>query len=160
MNDLVVKGTVGVAGIEVPNIIGGFGEGRKAMLAKHIADIHGKELRIINQNVNRNRARFKDNVDIIDLKNDHFERSLHELGFSNRDISVSKNIYLLSERGYAKLIKILDDDKSWDLYDQLLDEYFELRDGDARPVQRGLSKEEIIGWVEASFEQQEKMNAL
>ncbi|PGS62048.1 hypothetical protein COC69_32485, partial [Bacillus cereus] len=36
-------------------------------------------------------------------------------------------IYILSERGYAKLLKILEDDTAWVLYDKLVDEYFNLR---------------------------------
>lgn len=33
----------------------------------------------------------------------------------------------MSERGYAKLLKILDDDKAWDIYDELVDNYFNMR---------------------------------
>lgn len=40
----------------------------------------------------------------------------------------TKNAYLLSERGYAKLIKIIDSDKAWEVHDQLIDEYFTMRE--------------------------------
>lgn len=40
--------------------------------------------------------------------------------FSQMQVGKSKNIYLLSKRGYAKLIKIFDDDLSWKMYDKLL----------------------------------------
>ena len=40
----------------------------------------------------------------------------------------TKNIYLLSERGYAKLIKIMDSDLAWDIHDKLMDEYFIMRE--------------------------------
>ncbi|WP_255428441.1 ORF6C domain-containing protein [Sporosarcina sp. resist] len=43
-------------------------------------------------------------------------------------IGNSKNIYLLSERGYAKLLKVFEDDLAWDKYDELLDGYFQMRD--------------------------------
>ncbi|MCG0891507.1 phage anti-repressor protein [Lactiplantibacillus plantarum] len=39
----------------------------------------------------------------------------------------ANNIYLLSERGYSKLLKILEDDKAWEIYDQLVDNYFNMR---------------------------------
>ena len=39
-------------------------------------------------------------------------------------IDASKNIFLLSERGYAKLTKIFDDDLSWDIMDALVDGCF------------------------------------
>lgn len=99
------------------DIEGSFGQGKKAMLVKEIANIHGRELKVINQNINNNISRFKKGIDIVDLKNGHFELPLQDLGFSNRDISISKNIYLLSERGYAKLLKILEDDVAWEQYE-------------------------------------------
>ena len=37
------------------------------------------------------------------------------------------NNYLLSERGYAKLIKIMDSDKAWEVHDKLIDEYFTMK---------------------------------
>lgn len=133
MSNLVVKENIEVMGIEIPNIHGGFGVNKKSILAKHIAEIHGKELKHVNEKINDNRKRFKDNIDIIDVKNDtKFVVALtdHNI-FSKMQIAKANNIYLLSERGYAKLVKIFDDDKSWDLYDELLDEYFELRDGES-----------------------------
>lgn len=116
-----------IEGMKFHDIEGGFGEGKKAMLVKDIAEIHGRELKAINQNINNNISRFKKDIDIIDLKNGHFELPFESLGISNRDISISKNIYLLSERGYAKLLKILEDDIAWEQYEKLVDGYFNMR---------------------------------
>lgn len=131
LNNLVIKEKVKVAGVEVPSINGGFGEGKKSMLSKHIAEIHEKKLFKVNEVINNNRSRFKDNIDIIDVKNNgEFVILLTDNNvMSKMQTSKADNIYLLSERGYAKLIKIFDDDKSWELYDVMLDEYFDLRDG-------------------------------
>ncbi|RST59683.1 hypothetical protein D5F11_011305 [Siminovitchia terrae] len=129
MNDLTINGTTGVCGITVPNIAGGFGEGKKSMLVQHIAEIHEKEMKFVNQAINNNRNRFKDGVDVIDLKGSAFEVDLVNHGILNQNaINRSNNIYVLSERGYAKLIKIFDDDLSWDKYDELLDGYFGMRE--------------------------------
>ena len=43
-------------------------------------------------------------------------------------ISKAEHIYLLSERGYGKLIKIMDTDLAWEIHDQIMDEYFQLRE--------------------------------
>lgn len=123
-----VNGLVNIYGMKFHDIEGGFGEGKKAMLVKEIAEIHGRELKAINQNINNNISRFKLGVDLLDLKNGHFELPLQELGLTNRDISISKNIYLLSERGYSKLLKILEDDFAWEQYDKLVDGYFNMRE--------------------------------
>ncbi|EEL04202.1 ORF6C domain-containing protein [Bacillus mycoides] len=136
-NELHILGKQNIAGYQFTGIEGGFGEGKKAMLVKEIAVIHGQPLKEINRRINDNQKRFKAGIDIIDLKNGGSEPPLQggplnglleNLGFSNRDIAISNNIYILSERGYAKLLKILEDDTAWELYDQFVDGYFNMRE--------------------------------
>lgn len=130
MENLAIKENVSVSGVDVPNISGGFGRNKKAMMAMHIAKIHEKELKYVNRAIGMNRDKFRDGVDVIDIKGTDFEVHMvhHEIMTQNA-VNRATNIYLLSERGYAKLIKIFSDNKSWELYDIMLDEYFELRDG-------------------------------
>lgn len=125
-----VNGLVNVKGMKFHDIEGGFGEGKKAMLVKEIAEIHGRELKVINQAINMNRSRFKENVDIVDLKSvNQIDRDLlNNLGFSNSSIANANHIYLLSERGYSKLLKILEDDFAWEQYEKLVDGYFNMRE--------------------------------
>ena len=120
MKELQVKGTQNFLGFNIPVIEGGFGEGRKSMLAKEIAEIHGKKPQHINEAINKNRKRFVDMVDIIDLKGTKVAVDLVDSEiYSKNAVNASKNIYLLSERGYSKLLKILDDDFAWEQYDKL-----------------------------------------
>lgn len=127
MEALKVLGTEKIGKLEFTGIEGGFGEGKKAMLAKDVALIHGRSLREINEVITRNIKRFKAEIDIIDLLNrsERFRKFAEENGLigSNR----TQHVYLLSERGYAKLLKIMDDDKAWDIYDELVDNYFNMR---------------------------------
>lgn len=125
---LIIKGKAKVGTMEFHDIEGGFGKDRKSMLAKDIAEIHDRELKTVNQAINMNRKRFIDKVDIIDLKSVNQMDPLLEMGiYSKQSIANSNNIYLLSERGYAKLLKILEDDLAWEKYDELVDGYFTLR---------------------------------
>ena len=130
MNDLILKGKFNLDDMEFYHIEGGFGNDKKSMLVRDIAFIHGKEFKHINEAINNNIQRFKYGIDIIDLKSvDVVDRVfLRELGFSNSSISNSRNIYLLSERGYAKLLKILEDDFAWEQYEKLVDGYFNMRE--------------------------------
>ena len=128
-------GLVTVCGFKFTGISGGFGEGKKAMLVKDIAKIHGREVKKINELINNNRNRFKDYVDIIDLKTglskglvETKSIDLVDIGISPKEYGNANNIYLLSERGYSKLLKIMDDDLAWDIYDQLVDDYFNMRE--------------------------------
>lgn len=143
-----VNGLINVAGMRFHDIEGGFGESKKAMLVKEIAEIHGRELREINERINSNRKRFKDTVDIIDLLGiDLTDTEIKEFGFTQQSLNSYRGlkangkttgIYLLSERGYAKLLKILEDDFAWEQYDKLVDGYFQMREqvnsGQARPL--------------------------
>lgn len=117
-----------IEGMKFHEIEGGFGENKKSILAKEIAKIHGRELRKINELINNNRKRFKDHIDVIDFLNPceglrDFAKENGLIG-SNR----TQNVYLLSERGYSKLLKIMDDDMAWDKYDELVDNYFRMRE--------------------------------
>ena len=127
MNSLKILGQEKVGNFEFTGIEGGFGEGKKSMLVKDIAEIHKRSSKVINQAINMNIKRFRAGVDLLDLKASNFEVNLIDLGFTQNAINRSNNIYLLSERGYSKLLKILEDDTAWEIYDQLVDNYFAMR---------------------------------
>lgn len=135
--ELKKTGLVKINNYEFEGIEGGFGENKKCILAKDIAKIHGKELKHINELINNNCNKFKNNVDIIELLGVGLDDTyFKELGFSQQSLNsyrgmlkkgLQTGIYLLSERGYSKLLKFMDDELSYDLYEQLLDNYFRLR---------------------------------
>ena len=123
-----INGIKEIEGMKFHDIEGGFGEGKKAMLVKEIASIHGRDVGRINEAINRNRKRFKDGTDIIDLRWTEVAIDLCVSGiYTQNSINASSNIYLLSERGYAKLLKILEDDMAWEQYEKLVDGYFNMR---------------------------------
>lgn len=124
--ELKKTGLVKINNYEFEGIEGGFGENKKAISAADIAKIHRRELKEVNKLINNNRDKFKDFVDVIDLLSDkNFEVILNNLGLKTSN--GQKYAYILSERGYAKLLKFMDDELSYDLYEQLLDNYFRLR---------------------------------
>lgn len=106
------------------------------MLAKDIAKIHGRELKHINELINNNKKRFRNNVDIIDLLGVGLnDTQIKQFGFTQQAINSYKGlkakgynagIYVLSERGYSKLLKVLEDDFAWEQYEKLVDGYFKL----------------------------------
>lgn len=129
MNKLTVKGTQKFMGNVIPVVAGGFGETAKCISDKTVAEIHDITPRDVRKAIIRNEVRFKESVDFIDLKrwesDDHL---LKQIGYSNQQILQSEHIYILSERGYAKLIKIMDTDLAWEIHDKLMDEYFQMRE--------------------------------
>jgi len=129
-NNLVVNGMVIVNGVEIHNIFGEFGDNQKSVLVKEIANVHKTELRILNEKINRNIKRFRFGIDIIDLKDDEDSAIVlcdSEI-YTRNALNASKNIYLLSRKGYLKLVGLMEDDLAYDIQDQMIDEYFELKE--------------------------------
>lgn len=127
-SQLSIGNLITVGNMRFHDIEGGFGKDKRAMLAKEIAEIHGKTLDEVNRAIGRNRKWFHDGKDIIDLKRTEFVTHLVSNGiYSQNGANRSSCIYLLSERGYVKLLKIMDDDLAWEKYDQLVDGYFQMR---------------------------------
>jgi hypothetical protein len=155
---IMILGKQRIAGLEFTGIEGGFGKGKKAMFVKEIAEMHNQELKHINQRINDNRSRFKIGVDIIDLKGSEFEVGLTDHGiYSQNALNRSNNIYILSERGYAKLLKILEDDKAWELYDGLVDGYFNMREYIHQ--EKPKSQAEVIAMLaQYNLEQERRLN--
>lgn len=127
MTQLKVIGKEHIGKIEFTGIEGGFGNDKKAMLVKDIAKIHERQVKEINKLINNNHNRFRTGIDLLDLKQVISNNLFSDYGFTKAQWGNANHIYLLSERGYAKLLKILDDDKAWDIYDQLVDNYFNMR---------------------------------
>jgi len=53
---------------------------------------------------------------------------LLEMGFSKRDISISKNIYLLSQQGYTLLLKLMNSKLAKEQYKQVIRDYFIIKE--------------------------------
>jgi len=130
INELVIKGKIKVCGVDIPNVYGGFGKDQKTMLAKTVAKLHSRELKKINELINNHieDKYFEEGIDFIDLKNGLLKVPLSELGFSKRDISISKNIYLLSQQGYTLLLKLFESELAMKQYKIVIRDYFKLKE--------------------------------
>lgn len=87
MNNLIVNGKQSFMGKDIPVVLGGFGEGKKCICDKTIAEIHGMENKHIRERIGLNIKRFKENIDFIDLK---------------QRVGETDTLELLQELGYAK----------------------------------------------------------
>ncbi|MCI9976492.1 ORF6C domain-containing protein [Clostridioides difficile] len=128
MNELKVKGKQKFMNLEIPVIEGGFGEDKKCMTDKTISEIHNQPNFKIRERIKDNIKRFREDIDYIDIKRILGTDTLIELGYAKQSITQADNIFLLSERGYSKLIKIMDTDLAWEIHDKIMDEYFSMRE--------------------------------
>lgn len=171
-NELKVVTKQNFMGQDIPVVLGGFGEGKKCISDKTIAEIHNQPDREIRRRITDNIKRFRENVDIIDLKQrvgeSHTLEILLNIGYSKQAITQAEHIYILSERGYAKLIKIMDTDLAWEIHDKLMDEYFEIREQKTIDrAQLSPQMQMLMGMVESQAKQEleqkrqaEKLNKL
>ena len=128
-NELQIKGNISFMGINLPNVYGGFGEDKKCILAKSVAEIHGVELKRINELIKNNMDEFEVGIDILDLKAGRYQRPVLENDlFTKTQYSNAKNIYLLSESGYMTLVMLMRTPKAKEIRKKLRKEYFEMRE--------------------------------
>ena len=131
MSKLLLNGQTEIIGKVVKVIEGGFGEGQKVLFDTQIAEIHGMKNFHVRESINKliNRGRLVKNVDFIDLKEGIEQIDTFDLTeiYAKQASTQAKNIFVLSERGYTKLIKSMDDDTSWDVMEQIVDNYFTMR---------------------------------
>ena len=146
--EIKVTGTQPFMGMEIPVVLGGFGPEARCICDKTAAEIHGMEPKNIRARITDNIKRFVENIDYIDMKIVACQTSnnsnggcnlLASIGYTKMEISKAEHIYILSERGYFKLVKILNSDQAWDVYENLLSEYFTLREQQGAPNLDALS---------------------
>ena len=129
MNDLKIIGKQVLNNIEMKIIEGGFGENQKCMLVSDIAMQHQVEQRTLNVLIKNNIERFTKN-DLLDFLNPL--DGLREFAKENGLITNNRvqNIFLLPERGYTKLVAMMDNtnEKKWEVMDKLIDGYFKMRE--------------------------------
>ena len=127
--DLIVKGKQEFLGKEIPVIEGGFGEGKKVILAKTIAEIHDVEVKEINKLINGNIKEFKFGIDILDLKTGDYKEPVLQKGLLTKaQWGNSNNIYLLSEQGYFALVQLMRTEKAKEIRKELRREYFKMKE--------------------------------
>ena len=98
MKELIIKGIQEVLGKEISVVEGGFGEGKRCITDKNIAEIHDMKTIHVREAINKNIKRFKENIDFIDLKDiENFDNNL----------LVSLDYSKMQRSGYERLIEII-----------------------------------------------------
>lgn len=87
MDEIIITGKQDFMGTDIPVVSGGFGENRKCICDKTVAEIHGMNTFDVRRRISDNIRRFKESVDFIDLKQRmhkaHTLELLQEPGYIN-----------------------------------------------------------------------------
>lgn len=98
----------------------------RVLTTQQLADCYGTEIQVVTNNFNRNKDRYKEGKHYICLKGDE----LREFRAKNQnDVLPNANkFYLWTQKGCLLHAKSLNTDTAWEVYDRLVDNYFEKKD--------------------------------
>lgn len=122
--DIKIEGHFTLGDKTISIVKGGFGPDKNILSELQVAELHEKNVTHIRQAVQRIEHKLIQGVDYLDLKNSQkFVTYLDMFGYTKQQ-RTAKHFYIFSERGYLKLIKHFNDDESWNIFEELLEKYF------------------------------------
>ncbi|CAI3555030.1 hypothetical protein CNEO3_1190004 [Clostridium neonatale] len=100
---------------------------QRIITTKVLADSFGTDYKIISNNFNRNIERFVEGKHYYKLEGQELKefKGCHQNDESLKYVSI---LYLWTDRGAARHAKILDTDEAWEVYEELEDTYFKIKE--------------------------------
>lgn len=95
----------------------------RVLTTQQIAEAYGTDTKIISKNFSRNKERYIEGKHFICLEGEELKEFKTKRHFD--DSSRINKLYLWTEKGAFLHAKSLNTDKAWEVYDRLVDEYFE-----------------------------------
>ena len=125
----------------------------RVLTTQQIAEAYGTDSKVISNNFNRNRERYVEGKHFICLEGD--ELKVFKTNHHFDESSKINKLYLWTQKGAFLHAKSLNTDKAWEVYDHLVDSYFEKK----QPLK--LSTEEKIQILaQGNVELQEMVEAI
>lgn len=100
---------------------------QRVLTTQQIAEAYGTDTQLITNNFNRNRDRYQEGKHFVCLTGDELRtfKTTHQNDFSSSRIN---QLYLWTEKGAFLHAKSLNTDQAWEVYDRLVDNYFQKKD--------------------------------
>lgn len=125
----------------------------RVLTTQQIAEAYGTDTKIISKNFSRNKERYIEGKHFICLEGEELKEFKTKRHFD--DSSRINKLYLWTEKGAFLHAKSLNTDKAWEVYDRLVDEYFEK--GSRKPM---TIAEQIQLLAQGNVELEEKIEAV
>ncbi|UPW82364.1 ORF6N domain-containing protein [Lysinibacillus sp. Ag94] len=102
-------------------------DNRRVLTTTQIAESYETENKVISNNFNRNKDRYKEGKHYIALTGESKREflNLHQIEDGSKNAQI---LYLWTEKGAWLHAKSLNTDKAWDAYEMLVDEYYTVKD--------------------------------
>lgn len=111
---------------------------QRIITTKVLAEEFGTEEKNIQMNFSNNQSRFKEGKHFIKLEGQVLKEFKNSLPNEIREpLKFAPVLYLWTEKGAARHAKILDTDEAWEVYEELEETYFRVKNG--QPNLEGLS---------------------
>lgn len=133
----------------------------RVLTTQQIAEAYGTETQVITNNFNRNKERYSEGKHFICLTGNEKAEFINKNQKEFSSFVRAKAIYLWTEKGAFLHAKSLNTDTAWEVYDRLVDSYFNSHSAPA-PVVEGLSPQLqlLINMELKQKEQDAKLTAL
>lgn len=95
----------------------------RVLTTQQIAEAYGTDTKIISKNFSRNKERYIEGKHFICLEGEELKEFKTKRHFD--DSSRINKLYLWTEKGAFLHAKSLNTEKAWEVYDRLVDEYFD-----------------------------------
>ena len=100
--------------------------GERVVTAWDIAELHERDVKVVNQQMRNNINKFIENEDYFIISRTNIPKSI-SLTLENNAPNL-KEIILFTESGYLLLTKTFTDERSWNIQRQLVKSYFKLKE--------------------------------
>lgn len=96
----------------------------RVLTTQQIADAYGTDSKIVSNNFNNNKDRYKEGKHFICLTGDGLKEFLQSSNLGLQNQSKIRTLYLWTEKGAFLHAKSLNTDEAWEVYERLVDTYF------------------------------------
>lgn len=129
-------------------------QNQRVLSTQQLAESYGTDRRVISNNFSRNKDRYVEGKHYYLLKGDTLKnfKGCHQIDESLKSTSI---LYLWTERGAFLHAKSLNADKAWEVYDSLVEHYFNSKE--AKPNALPTNYKEALLQLVAQVEANEKL---
>lgn len=106
--------------------------GKRVLTSQQLAEVYGTDSKTISYNFNYNLSRYIEGKHFICLTGDELKR--YKTNLEIHESSRINKLYLWTEKGAFMHAKSLNTDTAWEVYDRLVDSYFQKKNDDGTPV--------------------------
>lgn len=125
--------------------------GKRVLTSQQLAEAYGTDSKTISYNFNYNRSRYIEGKHFICLTGDELKH--YKTNLEIHESSRINKLYLWTEKGAFMHAKSLNTDTAWEVYDRLVDSYFQKKNNDGTPV----TYRDAIAQLLESLDREEKL---